>query len=675
MKKIILSFLLVITGIVSKAQFVTIPDANFVTYLQTNYPSCMVGNQMDTTCIGITSEDTLAVGNMNISDLTGMDHFTNLLNLDCNSNQLTVLPALPNSLVTLWCGYNQLTSLPALPNSLVDLNCDGNQLTVLPNLPNTLVVLFFDYNQLTVLPVLPNSLLTLGCGGNLITSLPGLPNSLEYLYCYNSQLTTLPALPNSLLILDCQGNLLTTLPALPNSLLNLDCNFNLITSLPTLPNTLEFFNCSYNQLTTLPALPSSLLGLYCEENLLTTLPALPNFLEELFCNDNQLITLPALPNSLLSLECGTNLISSLPALPTSLEYLYSPNNHLTTLPPLSNSITYLYCNHNFLTTLPPLPTSLYYLFCDTNNISCFPVFPSTLVNSFFFNISGNPFTCLPNYVPAMNAATLAYPICGNNPTTPTISTGDTTICLGSSTTLSIASGSLNGALDWQWYTGSCGGFLIGNGISISVSPTITTTYYVRGEGGCIALGGCASFTVSVTSLPDITTTLTTTTISSNQNGASYQWLDCNNGNSPITGATNQSYTSLLNGSFAVLVSMNGCSDTSACIQINGSGINDASSSPRLITILPNPNTGKFMISVHTEWPEWNNSQSRNDREFIIEMYNVLGEKVYADQPSFSLAENPERKLLIDISNQPAGVFFLKFKNGKEKIVKKVVKLH
>lgn len=81
------------------------------------------------------------------------------------------------------------------------------------------------------------------------------------------------------------------------------------------------------------------------------------------------------------------------------------------------------------------------------------------------------------------------------PTVPTVS-GSATICPGASATLSISSGSLNNATDWEWYSGSCGGTVVGTGTSITVSPGAPTTYYVRGTGGCVTPGTCASFTVS-----------------------------------------------------------------------------------------------------------------------------------------------------------------------------------
>ncbi|MBN8679503.1 MAG: HYR domain-containing protein [Chitinophagales bacterium] len=91
------------------------------------------------------------------------------------------------------------------------------------------------------------------------------------------------------------------------------------------------------------------------------------------------------------------------------------------------------------------------------------------------------------------------------PTTPTLSSSVSSICPGGSATLSIASGNLNSATNWHWYTGSCGGTSVGTGNSITVSPSATTTYYVRGEGSCVTPGSCASITVTVDVAPTFTT--------------------------------------------------------------------------------------------------------------------------------------------------------------------------
>jgi hypothetical protein len=87
-----------------------------------------------------------------------------------------------------------------------------------------------------------------------------------------------------------------------------------------------------------------------------------------------------------------------------------------------------------------------------------------------------------------------------NADAPTISATSTTNCGAVPTTLSIASGLLNSATNWVWYSGNtCGiGTPVGSGTSIIVSPAATTAYWVRGEGGCTTPGSCARVTLSVT---------------------------------------------------------------------------------------------------------------------------------------------------------------------------------
>lgn len=85
-------------------------------------------------------------------------------------------------------------------------------------------------------------------------------------------------------------------------------------------------------------------------------------------------------------------------------------------------------------------------------------------------------------------------------TAPTGITGNTTICSGASTMLTVSGGSLGTGASWNWYSGSCGGTFVGTGNSITVYPTTTTTYFVRAEGMCNTTT-CASGTITVNPLP------------------------------------------------------------------------------------------------------------------------------------------------------------------------------
>jgi alpha-tubulin suppressor-like RCC1 family protein len=103
-------------------------------------------------------------------------------------------------------------------------------------------------------------------------------------------------------------------------------------------------------------------------------------------------------------------------------------------------------------------------------------------------------------------------------------------------TLSVNGGSLGTGASWKWYTGSCGGTLIGTGASISVSQNANTTYFVRAEGTCNTTA-CAMIIVDsfcgatgVTSSAGTTaicagSPVTLTVIGSLSPGAQWRWDD------------------------------------------------------------------------------------------------------------------------------------------------------
>jgi hypothetical protein len=63
-------------------------------------------------------------------------------------------------------------------------------------------------------------------------------------------------------------------------------------------------------------------------------------------------------------------------------------------------------------------------------------------------------------------------------------------------------------------------------------------------------------------------------LTADQNGGTYQWLDCDNNYAVINGETNQSYTPVVTGNYAVEVTLNGCVDTSACFLVDYTGIEE-----------------------------------------------------------------------------------------------------
>ena len=92
-----------------------------------------------------------------------------------------------------------------------------------------------------------------------------------------------------------------------------------------------------------------------------------------------------------------------------------------------------------------------------------------------------------------------------------------------------------------------------------------------------------------------TATQSGATLTADQAGATYQWLDCDDNNAQINGETNQSYTPTVTGNYSVEVTLNGCVDTSACFLVDYTGIYEINNSA--IRVYPNPTKGSFSIEV------------------------------------------------------------------------------
>ena len=81
--------------------------------------------------------------------------------------------------------------------------------------------------------------------------------------------------------------------------------------------------------------------------------------------------------------------------------------------------------------------------------------------------------------------------------------GQSTICTGNAVSLGISGGALGSGSEWKWYGSSCGGTYEGSGSIINVSPSNTSTYYLRAEGICNSTT-CTTITITVNLLPVIT---------------------------------------------------------------------------------------------------------------------------------------------------------------------------
>lgn len=333
--------------LIGKAQGFAVPDTAFRNWLMTNgYANCVFNNQLWSNCTEVRNTWQLSIGGSNIRDLTGIEAFYRLTDLQVEGTQITTLPTLPDSVIMLFCRNNQITNISTLPPMIDYFDCTGNQLTSLPSLQGTRF---------------------LTCDNNQLTSLPPLPINFRDLNCSNNLLTSLPALPSTTRMLICRDNLLTSLPTLPAGFwFRLDCSNNPLTSLPALPSVLRTLQCRNTQLTALPPLPSSLRWLDCGNNLLTNISSLPTVVNSLWCDSNQLTSLPVLPDSLTNCFLGSNPIACLPFLKriVNLDFM---NTNVSCMPNYGSNIT----NSN--------PAFNLYPTCDIfNSNSC----------DFYLNING-----------------------------------------------------------------------------------------------------------------------------------------------------------------------------------------------------------------------------------------------------------------------------------------------
>lgn len=96
---------------------------------------------------------------------------------------------------------------------------------------------------------------------------------------------------------------------------------------------------------------------------------------------------------------------------------------------------------------------------------------------------------------------------------------------------------------------------------------------------------------------DLSTTAEWKTVTSSQNGATYQWIDCAD-NSPITDETDKSFTATENGEYAVVVTVGACSDTSECVSVISVGA-DETPMLKAVSIYPNPSNGMVNMDLGT----------------------------------------------------------------------------
>lgn len=168
---------------------------------------------------------------------------------------------------------------------------------------------------------------------------------------------------------------------------------------------------------------------------------------------------------------------------------------------------------------------------------------------------------------------------------------------------------------------SCGDYSWVDG-NIYTSDTSTATYVIAGG----ASSGCDSIvTLNLTiNSVDTMVSINGITLTANTSGASYQWIDCDNNNDPINGATLQAFAPTINGNYACVIDDGTCQDTSSCYTISTVGIDKLNANS--MNVYPNPGSDIITIS----------SRFNIDRILIFDMMGSLVQTEFEMQ--FSIAK-------------------------------------
>ena len=162
------------------------------------------------------------------------------------------------------------------------------------------------------------------------------------------------------------------------------------------------------------------------------------------------------------------------------------------------------------------------------------------------------------------------------------------------------------------------------------SGSITTTTSGVYTDSLLTSAGCDSILTINLTIEVVETGIfnNAPTLSSAAQNATYQWLDCDDAWTPVSGATSMDFTATANGSYAVEVTQNGCADTSVCETVSNVGWLEVSPLAE-VSLWPNPAQDRFTIDF---------GGLLSDAEVTV--YDLVGRAVLREQ-----ASNRERVVL------------------------------
>ena len=161
--------------------------------------------------------------------------------------------------------------------------------------------------------------------------------------------------------------------------------------------------------------------------------------------------------------------------------------------------------------------------------------------------------------------------------------------------------------------------------------------------------GCDSIIIINLTVNSVDTSVTVNqlTLTANETGALYQWLDCNNNYSILAGYNNPTFTVSTNGNYAVEIKKNGCTDTSLCYNISTVGLFQKHDLKNL-KVSPNPTKGLVNIDLGIRY--------KNIHIVVFDVFGkVVENKTFTNTTAFGFELNCASgfyNLEISIDNSP-----------------------
>jgi hypothetical protein len=161
-----------------------------------------------------------------------------------------------------------------------------------------------------------------------------------------------------------------------------------------------------------------------------------------------------------------------------------------------------------------------------------------------------------------------------------------------------------------------------------------------------------SYVVTKGSLVSVDNSLTVSpsTLTSNMNNASYQWMDCST-NLPLTSQISQSFSPTASGSYAVEVTVGSCTELSSCVDFTS--LDSNTFKLNTIKIYPNPVSSTLNIE-----------HSLND-DLRLELFSIEGKKVLEQVLTQKLTK-------LNMSQFSQGAYFIRITQNEKVFSQKIV---